>query len=62
MNAVSKMKSGVLATALLVSFAVMAPQAQAAYHCTGNSTVTIKYDGKYFWYIQSGKVCGNRLA
>ena len=62
MNAVLKMKSGVLATALLVSFAVMAPQAQAAYNCTGPGTVTIKYDGKYFWYLQGGKVCGNRLA
>lgn len=29
-----------------------------AHNCTGNSTITIKWDGKYYWYIQNGKVCG----
>jgi hypothetical protein len=29
-----------------------------AHNCTGSGTITIKYDGKYYWYIQNGKVCG----
>ena len=58
MNVFSKMKSVVLATALVLSAsAVMVPQA-LAHNCTGSGTITVKYDGKYYWYLQGGKVCG----
>ena len=53
------------AVLLMASLAFAAPQAHAAknfYRCNGAGTVTIKYDGKDYWFIQNGKVCGRRAA
>ena len=67
MNAFSKMKSGALATALLLSLSVVAPQA-LAHACTGKATITIKagkdFGGGHqeYWYFQGGKVCGRFVS
>ena len=63
MNLFSKIKLATL-SAIVMSSAVLAPQAQAAdfYRCTKSTTVTIRYDGTYYWYLQGGKVCGQRYA
>ena len=62
MNVVSKLKSVVLATAVVLSAsAVMVPQA-LAHACYGSGTITIKQIGKDYWYFQSGRVCGRYVT
>lgn len=46
-----------LVLAPVLSLAGFVPPAHA-HNCKGKSAITIHYDGKYYWYIQDGKVCG----
>ena len=67
MSAFSKCKSGALAAALLLSFAVMMPPAHA-HNCHGRNTIETRYSytnasGRLVYlYIQSGRVCGTFVA
>ena len=63
----TKMKFGALATALVLSYPALVPQAYA-HACNSRQTIVVR-EGKDFgnghkeyWYFQGGKVCGRFVS